>query len=97
MPNCQKCGQHWSWLQTLKVNFKFDGMECQNCCEKQYVTSKSKKKLNRISYLPVILILLLLFDLSLQITIGIIIAVSILLIGLYPFLIKLTSEDEGVF
>ncbi|RDW19751.1 TIGR04104 family putative zinc finger protein [Oceanobacillus chungangensis] len=97
MPNCQKCGQQWSWSQTLKVNFKLDGMECPNCGEKQYVTSKSKKKLNRISYLPAMLIILLLFDLSLQITIGFIIVGCILMIGFYPFLIELTSEDEGAF
>ncbi|WP_170140774.1 TIGR04104 family putative zinc finger protein [Oceanobacillus arenosus] len=97
MPNCQKCGRRWSWSQTLKVNFKFDGMECPNCGKKQYVAAKSKKSLKWISYLPVILILLLLFDFTLQITIGLIIVASILMIGLYPFLIKLTSEDEGVY
>lgn len=97
MPNCQKCGKRWSWSQTLKVNFIFDGMECPNCGKKQYVTSKSKKGLKRLSYLPVILILFLLFDFSLKITIGIIIIASILMIGFYPFLIKLNSDDERVY
>ncbi|WP_010650361.1 TIGR04104 family putative zinc finger protein [Oceanobacillus massiliensis] len=96
MPNCQKCNQKWTWKQALKANFKLDGTECPYCGQDQYITAESRRRTNWISFAPALSLLMLAFmDVSLGILISIIIVLSILMIGIYPFVIKLSSDQES--
>ena len=97
MPSCENCGRKWKWktivLKTLKLTNK---VNCPYCGKTQYLVPKSRKKTAIFSFLPVLLLMSanLIFDLE---VLGIILLTPTLLVvalSLYPFLMKLSSEDK---
>ncbi|MBT2571106.1 TIGR04104 family putative zinc finger protein [Planococcus sp. ISL-110] len=97
MPSCENCGRKWQWkaivLKTLKLTNK---VNCPYCGKPQYIIPKSRKKTAVFSFLPAFLIISSgrIFDLG---VLGVILLAAILLIGtlsLYPFFMKLSSEDK---
>ncbi|WP_188456024.1 TIGR04104 family putative zinc finger protein [Virgibacillus oceani] len=98
MPTCQNCNQRWRWKQTVKKSFTLDtGMKCPHCGEKQYPTSKSRKRSGLCTFiLPLTLLLPIVFDISALAGLGILLGCGILLIGIYPLMIELSDQDESL-
>lgn len=96
MPTCQSCNNHWSWKQTIKKMFTLDtGMNCPSCGNKQFLTSKSKKRSNVLIFLPpFIMLLAILFDIPAPVTLVLLAMAFFVATAIYPFLIKLTSVKE---
>jgi len=98
MPICENCTNKWSWKQTIKKTTTLNpAMICPYCEEKQYQTQKSKMK---ISYLtPIVLLPLLIqmfFDVSRTVLFSLFPALLIVVLLLYPFLVKLSSKEEYI-
>ncbi|WP_404451922.1 hypothetical protein LG329_16465 [Virgibacillus necropolis] len=97
MATCQNCGKEWSWKQSVKQSFTLDtGMKCPHCDRKQYLTTKARKRSSIIYFTPSLLLLfLLVFDISSVFTyISLMIGAFLLMVGLYPFFIELSNEEE---
>ncbi|WP_164669813.1 TIGR04104 family putative zinc finger protein [Virgibacillus doumboii] len=96
MPVCQNCGKGWTWKQDVKASFR---MKCPHCDKKQYETTDSRRKGSMFAFLPLIIILPVnaLFDYNwLVMLILIAISVSIIVIT-YPFILKLSNEQEPLW
>lgn len=96
MPVCQNCQQTWSYRETLRKSFTLSmSMTCPHCGAKQYLTPESKKKSGMLSLIvPFIVFIPVFFDVSVLFMAGIYIIVLILLTGMLPFLMKLSSKEE---
>lgn len=99
MPICKKCGNEWSWWQTVKKStFTGNGMVCPYCKEKQFLSASLGKRNIILVLIIIILYLVNVFlDLSLNMTIIIAVIMGLILIGINPFLIKLSNEKELPF
>ncbi|WP_019413815.1 TIGR04104 family putative zinc finger protein [Paenisporosarcina sp. TG20] len=99
MPNCQSCGQEWSWGDTFKIGFKYDGKKCPKCGEKQYISKKSRNKTSMISLISIVIIFFSrpFFDLSVatHLLFAIPILVIVTIITLYS--IKLSNVQEPLW
>lgn len=98
MPNCQNCDYKWSWFDTVKVGF-MNNKKCLNCGERQYVSTKTKKRTYAI-YLPFLLILLFfrpLFDLNSTVYVSFIILFLLVMIVTIPYTIKLSNKQEPLW
>lgn len=95
MPTCQNCDREWSWKQTFKKMFTLDvSMECPHCGEKQYYTKRARKRIAVLTFLNLFIILLNLFDISPYLVLGIFFVFCLSAIGILPFLIELSNEEE---
>lgn len=94
MPVCQSCGKEWTWKQTMKTLFK---LKCPYCGEKQYESAKSRMKNSMISVLLISIVMLpvsVLLDLSLVTTVTLSFLAAVILFSVYPFVLKLSNEEE---
>ncbi|WP_077329528.1 TIGR04104 family putative zinc finger protein [Virgibacillus siamensis] len=92
MPICQNCGETWTWKQTLRAIFKW---KCPHCHEKQYESASSRRKTGMFSLLPIILVpLIYLFDFSWWGIVFLFIVYMTIFFGAYPFVLKLSNEEE---
>lgn len=94
MPVCQSCGKEWTWKQTMKTLFK---LKCPYCGEKQYESAKSRMKNGMISVLISLIAMLaanILLDLSLVSAIIFGLLAVVILLSVYPFVLKLSNEEE---
>ena len=93
MPICPNCDKKWTWKQTLKTLFR---LKCPYCDKKQYESASSRVSSGGIFMLIPLLILPINIWIEFTwITVLIVIFIQILLIfGLYPFVLKLSSEQE---
>jgi CXXC-20-CXXC protein len=96
MPTCEKCNEQWTWKETLKTTFTLDpAMTCPKCGRTQYQTQKSRIKssiLNFVILLP--LPLNLFFDIPGVILLSSFPILFVLVMTLYPFLMKISSKEE---
>lgn len=99
MPTCQNCKTKWSWKETFKKMFTTDpAMKCPYCGEKQYTSSKTRKWSLLFSLLPLLPLLLNIFlDIPLFMMMGLIVGIGLLCICLYPFVLKLSNQEELPF
>ena len=95
MPTCQNCNQKWSWKQTLKSSLTLaTGMICPYCKEKQYVTSRTRKRSSLVGFIaPILMLLNIFFGPSIAI-VFILIVFFPLFLGIYPYWIELSNEEE---
>lgn len=96
MPTCESCNSEWSWKQTIKKTTTLNSIiTCPHCEEKQFQTQKSKMK---VSFLTSIVLLPLLiqifFDIPAAILLSLFPVLFFVVVLLYPFLIKVGSEEE---
>ncbi|GAA0593665.1 hypothetical protein GCM10009001_07300 [Virgibacillus siamensis] len=93
MPTCQNCGEEWSWKQTVKTLFK---LKCPHCGEKQYESASSRRWGGMYALIPLILILPVNIWADVSIGMAIFLAVTFLLVMFcsYPFILKLSNEEE---
>jgi len=100
MPACNQCDTKWSWTQTLKrSSFTFGiGMICPYCKQKQYISASSRKKHTMYvlaTFVPFLINLF--FDLSISKAIFYAFITGVIIIGIYPFLIELSNQEESLF
>ena len=99
MPACENCDNKWSWRQTIKKTTTLNpAMTCPYCEEKQYQTKKSKVKTGMLT--PIVLfplIIRIFFNVPEAILLNLYLILFILVIFLYPFLVKLSSKEEHLF
>lgn len=99
MPSCESCGRQWKWktivMKTLKLTNK---VNCPYCGKAQYIVPKSRKQTAIVSFLPAFLIISLsrIFDLGVLGVVLLAAALLIVTLSLYPFLMKLSSEDKSL-
>ncbi|PIC98018.1 TIGR04104 family putative zinc finger protein [Sporosarcina sp. P29] len=98
MPTCEKCNNQWSWKQTIKKTTTLNpAMICPYCGEKQFQTQKSKGKVAIVTPIVLLpLIIQMLFDLPEAIILSLFPTLFILVIILYPFLVKLSSQEKYI-
>ncbi|MFA1820220.1 TIGR04104 family putative zinc finger protein [Virgibacillus oceani] len=99
MPTCQNCHNKWSWKQTFRKSFTLDtGIPCPYCGEKQFLTSKSRKRSTLgILLIPFLIFVPNFFDFSLLATLSIYAGYVILFSFTYPFLIELSNREEALW
>jgi len=97
MPTCQNCHQKWTWKQTVKKSFTLDtAMSCPHCAEKQYVTSRARKRSALITMIiPFLIFIPYFFDINIITAISIYIAAGIGIMLIYPFIVELSSQEEA--
>ncbi|MGP4108945.1 TIGR04104 family putative zinc finger protein [Virgibacillus sp. L01] len=92
MPVCQNCGEKWTWKQTVKTMFR---LKCPHCGEKQYESASSRIRGGVFVLIPLVLLPI---NAWLEFSIGTVLILAIIfafiIIGLYPFIIKLSNEEE---
>lgn len=98
MPICEDCNNKWSWKQTIKKTTTLNPtMICPYCGEKQYQTQSSKMKISFLT--PIVLLPLLIqifFNVSGAVLFGLFPVLLIIILLLYPFLMKLSSKEEYI-
>ncbi|WP_313238283.1 TIGR04104 family putative zinc finger protein [Sporosarcina ureae] len=98
MPTCEKCTNQWSWKQTIKKTSTLNPvMTCPYCGEKQYQTQKSRGRVGMLT--PIVLLPLLIqlfFDVPGAILLSLFPVLFIFVIILYPFLVKLSSQETYI-
>ncbi|NIK12695.1 CXXC-20-CXXC protein [Alkalibacillus almallahensis] len=72
-------------------------MNCPYCETKQYESASSRFRNGGLALLPLVLILPInvLFDFSVGTTIIIGIIITLAILGLYPFVLNLSNEEEA--
>ena len=99
MPTCQSCGKEWSWLETMKKIVRFKTrMKCHQCGEDQYQNQSSRNKMNLFALLPIILIpIYIIFDLSTLTILSFGLVLTIAVIFITPFMLKLSNKEEPIW
>lgn len=99
MPTCQSCFEKWSWKETFKKSFTLDiGMKCPYCNKMQYYSSRFRKRSSLIPFIIITLIMLgnFIFGPS-YIFFLTLIGLFPLFMGVYPFFVELTNEEEPLW
>ncbi|MBM7703539.1 TIGR04104 family putative zinc finger protein [Metabacillus iocasae] len=99
MPTCQHCQTRWTWKQTFKRSFAFSHqMICPSCNHVQYVTKRSRIKSSFLSFIPpLILLLTTSLSIPLQVSFSLLIGAALGMFITYPFLLKLSNEEEPLW
>lgn len=92
MPVCQKCGNTWTWGQTMKSMFR---MRCPHCRTKQYQSAASRNKNFLFVIIPILMIPInVWFEISIVVAVTVGVILSMIILSVYPFLLKLSNEEE---
>ncbi|MFB4166936.1 TIGR04104 family putative zinc finger protein [Virgibacillus sp. JSM 102003] len=92
MPVCHNCGRKWTWKQTIKTMFR---LKCPHCGKKQYESASSRIRGSVFVLIPLILLPInAWFEFSIGTVLILAIIFAFIMIGLYPFIIKLSNEEE---
>lgn len=92
MPSCQNCGEKWAWKQTVKRLFR---LKCPHCGEKQYESASSRTKGGVFLLIPLVMVPIITWlEISLGMALFLAIIFAIIIFGLYPFILKLSNEEE---
>ncbi|WP_110113058.1 TIGR04104 family putative zinc finger protein [Bacillus sp. CGMCC 1.16541] len=99
MPTCQHCQTKWTWTQTFKKSFTLtQKMTCPYCEKAQYLTKDSRVKNSILSFIPpVILLLTTSFGLPLKVAFSLLIGAAGCMFILYPFMVKLSNNEEPLW
>lgn len=99
MPVCKNCRNKWTWTQSVMKQFTLrNGMICDYCKERQYLSSKSRYKNSILTALIAILLIVTisLFNLAIF-PIFILIAMGVLLtLIITPFTMELSNHKETI-
>ncbi|RPJ94209.1 hypothetical protein CW357_16685 [Rummeliibacillus sp. TYF005] len=96
MATCKHCGHKWGWKETIAQLFSFKRkLKCTNCHTNQYISVKSRNQLSIVGILiSLIFVPLISFGVPLRYIITSEILIYVFYIGLIPFLIKLSDQEE---
>lgn len=99
MPICQNCHHTWTWKETFKRSFTFDGgMECPYCKKMQYYSARFRKISSIIPFAVITLIMScnFLFGPSYIFVIALLSLIPLYIV-IYPFTVKLSNEEKPLF
>ncbi|CDQ40023.1 MULTISPECIES: TIGR04104 family putative zinc finger protein [Virgibacillus] len=92
MPICQNCGEKWSWKQTIRTTFR---LKCPYCGKKQYESASSRTRAGVFVLIPIVFLPINAWlEISVSASLIIAIFISFLVLGLYPFVLSLSNEEE---
>ncbi|WP_099363705.1 TIGR04104 family putative zinc finger protein [Fredinandcohnia onubensis] len=95
MPICNHCGKEWTWKQTMKT---LSRLKCPQCNNKQYESASSKKKTSIIGLIPVIALPINVFlNNPWWMVVIIMIPMIAVVLCVYPFMIKVSNEEEPLW
>ena len=96
MPTCTNCANKWTWKQTIKTLFK---LKCPYCGKKQYESASSRRKNGIFGViLPIILLpVVVWFNISVGVAFILAMITAAIILGLYPFTLELSNEEEPYF
>ncbi len=99
MPVCHSCNQKWTWKQTVKKSFTLDtAMPCPHCSQKQYVTSRARKRSALLTMIiPFLIFIPFFFDVNIFTALGLYLAAGMGIMLIYPFLVELSSQEEHLW
>ncbi|HSI67296.1 MAG TPA: TIGR04104 family putative zinc finger protein [Planococcus sp. (in: firmicutes)] len=100
MPVCQNCREQWSWKQSIRNSFTLDhGLKCPNCERKQFLTKRARKRMILFALYPSLVMLLsLVFDISsILVLVALMAGGFLILLGIYPFLVELSNDEEALW
>lgn len=99
MPTCQSCHKEWSFGETFRKSFTLDTtLTCPHCGEKQYITTKSRKRMSvLVFFIPLIMLLRLVFTLSPLLTIILFVGITTMIFISYPYLTELSNEEQPLW
>ncbi|SDJ80053.1 TIGR04104 family putative zinc finger protein [Sediminibacillus albus] len=94
MPTCQNCGKEWTWKQTVKSVFK---LHCPYCGKKQYETASSRRRGGMVALLPLLVLPAnAVMDFGWAFIPALVVIACVIFI-IYPFLLKLSNEEEPLW
>lgn len=98
MPTCENCNNKWSWKQTIKKTTTLNpAMTCPHCKEKQYQTKKSRVKISFLTSIVLVpLLIQIFFDMPDSILLSLFPVLLVIVLVLYPFLVKLSNNEEYI-
>lgn len=92
MPTCKNCGEKWTWKQTIKTLFR---LKCPYCGIKQYESASSRIRGSIFMLIPLILLPVnALLEITMSTAFILAVVLVFLIFGLYPFILKLSNEQE---
>ncbi|QKY68369.1 TIGR04104 family putative zinc finger protein [Lentibacillus sp. CBA3610] len=97
MPACQNCGKEWSWGTTFRGLIRVSmAMKCPYCGERQYGTASSGRRMMVIGLIPIPLVFIIPYisGMTVWIALALAIVISVVLIIIMPFFLKLSNEQE---
>ncbi|WP_093137204.1 TIGR04104 family putative zinc finger protein [Salinibacillus kushneri] len=96
MPICQNCGYCWRWKEAFRKNFTLDiALNCPSCGEKQYPSSKTRKKASLFTILlPFPLLLNIFLPFSPFVLFTLLFGMPVILLFYYPFFMELRNEEK---
>ena len=99
MPTCERCGNGWTWKQSIKASWKINGpMRCPNCQGDQYATPKSRQRMTLINWMILVpLPFAIILDFPLVYTIGMMLVLFAIGLSLIPKFLELSSEQKPLW
>ncbi|MGM8214272.1 TIGR04104 family putative zinc finger protein [Bacillaceae bacterium W0354] len=96
---CKNCNHKISYIQSIHTGLiPKVGLKCPNCHKQMYYTAKSRKQsMYFVVVIPIVMIILQLFKISLPLTFGIAGLIGVITIFIFPFLFELTDEEEPLW
>ncbi|SER76427.1 cxxc_20_cxxc protein [Gracilibacillus ureilyticus] len=96
MPICQQCNHQWTWRETVKRFFSLTSEAiCPNCHNRQYVTSRSRKKLGLLNFFPPVAIFVpLIIGAKIYVSLSVLVSELILMVSFLPYLIELENVKQ---
>ncbi|WP_042147979.1 TIGR04104 family putative zinc finger protein [Paucisalibacillus sp. EB02] len=93
MPICHSCDKKWTYKQTIITLFR---LKCPHCEKRQYESASSRLRSGTLTLLALVVILPVnaLFDFSVGTALIIGIFIVLIIFGIYPFILKLSSKEE---
>jgi len=92
VPTCQSCSKKWTWKQTIKTIFRF---ECPYCAKRQYESASSRIRSGVFWLVPLVFLPINAgFGFSVGLALLIAVILGFIILGLYPFILKLSNEEE---
>jgi CXXC-20-CXXC protein len=97
MPTCQNCHEKWSWKQTFKKSFTLDtALPCPFCGEKQYLTSRARKRGALLTMIiPFLIFIPFFFDITIFAAVSVYFAAGIGIMLIYPFVVELSNKEKA--
>ncbi|MCA0987628.1 TIGR04104 family putative zinc finger protein [Guptibacillus algicola] len=96
-PNCHAKVSRWELVKKTLIK-KIYPIRCTQCSQSLYFTAKSLRiTFSLIPILPIVLIMLIVFDVPETISGLTIFALLFMLLSTYPFLLELTDKEKKLY
>ncbi|WP_399208216.1 TIGR04104 family putative zinc finger protein [Sutcliffiella rhizosphaerae] len=98
-PTCHQCNKQWKYKETWKASLTFkQEMKCPNCGEVQFLTKNARQKISFLMFFVSLLNLpLIIFAFEMKFGIPLLVFSYFILISFYPYIYRLSSENEPLW